>query len=39
MKTNTATIDAELGLGSIEEELMEYICAENNNYGVAGGFR
>jgi hypothetical protein len=22
-----------------EQELMEYICIENNNYGVAGGFR
>jgi hypothetical protein len=21
------------------EEIMEYICSENNDYGIAGGFR
>lgn len=32
----TTTYTATLQPG---DELMEYICAENNNYGVAGGFR
>ena len=29
------------GFGPMQpgEEIMEYICNENNDYGVAGGFR
>jgi hypothetical protein len=32
----TTTYTATLQPG---DEIMEYICNENNNYGVAGGFR